>query len=234
MFSRSNASYREVPVDPSRAVAMSTMIGQPTRHLVDDDAPAIADYDYPAVHDRNTCKCRGGRLVGRINIMREVAIPDGEQHPHYPGLRTRICCVIPAGWPMLFMTIGLILVPSITMLLNIHPTAAYYGWFLIGTSSVLSIITLFNVAFRDPGVFPRYLRSMGDADKWARFEKTNSFRCVRECVTRVRSACLDFCVPQLAVSLFVFLRPQVACVPFVVRIVALVSSVATTNVHNEV
>jgi hypothetical protein len=177
MFSRSNASYREVPVDPSRAVAMSTSIGQPTRFLSDDDAPPIADYDYPPVYDRNTCKCRGGRLIGRINLMREVPILDGEQHPHYPGLRTRICCVIPAGWPMLFLTISLILVPAVAMLVNIHPTAAYYGWFVMGTTSVLCIVTLLNVTFRDPGVFPRYSRPMGESDKWARFEKTNSFRC---------------------------------------------------------
>ena len=173
MMSNRGQSYSRVPVEPGQMVAPSG--SQPTRSLVDDDEPPIADYDYDPSNN-NTCKCRGGRLVGRINIMREEPIPEGQRHKYYPGLRTRIVWVIPSGWPMLFVTCGGIIFVPLMMLLAIDPTAAKWGSIPVVLSIFATLFVLGKLTFKDPGIFPRYSRPMGDKDKWAFCSKTNSYR----------------------------------------------------------
>jgi len=168
------SKYNMVPV----SAAHSGGAPQPTRLLVDDDAPVVADYDYAESHN-NTCRCRGGRLTGRINIMKEVELRDGEQHSRYPGLRSRIVWVIPSGWQMLPITYGLIILAPVFMLWSVkNPDIAYWASIACFLTGIHAVVCLTLTSFRDPGIFPRYSRAMGTGGTWSFCQKTNSYRCV--------------------------------------------------------
>jgi hypothetical protein len=146
-----------------------------TRLLASDDVAVevVADYSYPPSSFK-TVRCCRGRLVGRINVMREVSVPPGKQHPVYPGVRTRIACIVPSGWQMLPVTVALITVIPIAMLLSIDPLVARYGCIPVGLCMLVTLVGLLRTSTKDPGIFPRYRVPQGE--KWTLCMKTNSYR----------------------------------------------------------
>ena len=142
----------------------------------------IANYNYPP-SSKNTCRCyRASRLVGRINIMKEVPIPEGQEHPKYPGLRTRIVWVIPSGWQMLWVTFGAIIVFPIVVFSTMHAIpAVQYGMPFNILTMIVAAVSLGRTTFKDPGIFPRYMSPQGP--DWALCQKTNSYRCVDQVPT---------------------------------------------------
>jgi hypothetical protein len=141
-------------------------------HDAGKQSVVVAEYSYPPSH--RACRCGGGRLVGRINVMREVPIPDGEEHPKYPGLRTRIVCIVPSGWPMLFVTFGLIIVLPVVIFSVLNNDAVGYGAPFVAVTMVVTAVSLARTTFKDPGIFPRY--SVPQAADWHVCQKTQSYR----------------------------------------------------------
>ena len=142
-------------------------------HQTGKHSVVVADYSYPPSNNR-AWRCCGGRLVGRINVMLEVPIRDGEEHPKYPGLRTRIVCVIPSGWPMLFVTFGLVIVVPVVIFCVLNNDAVAYGAPFVTLSMIVTAVSLARTTFKDPGIFPRY--SVPQAGDWHVCQKTQSYR----------------------------------------------------------